>query len=72
MLVRHLLASIECMLPISGAGMANLGIRGLDAKALSKLKARAPEHGAALVTRDAHFSHIDGLRCGQRLGDFLP
>ncbi len=30
------------------------------------------ETGAALLTRDAHFSHIDGLRVGQRLADFLP
>jgi tRNA(fMet)-specific endonuclease VapC len=34
--------------------------------------ASALEHGAALLTRDAHFAHIDGLRCGQRLEDFLP
>lgn len=34
--------------------------------------ASALEHGAALLTRDAHFSQIDGLRCGQRLEDFLP
>jgi len=32
----------------------------------------ALEHGAALLTRDAHFAHIDGLRSGQRLEDFLP
>ena len=30
------------------------------------------EHGAALLTRDARFAQIDGLRCGQRLEDFLP
>ena len=36
------------------------------------IAASALEHGAALLTRDAHFSQIDGLRCGQRLGDFLP
>ena len=30
------------------------------------------EHGAALLTRDAHFSKIDGLRHGQCLEDFLP
>jgi tRNA(fMet)-specific endonuclease VapC len=36
------------------------------------IAASALEHGAALLTRDAHFSHIDGLRCGQGLGDFLP
>jgi tRNA(fMet)-specific endonuclease VapC len=36
------------------------------------IAASALEHGAAVLTRDAHFSHIDGLRSGQRLGDFLP
>jgi tRNA(fMet)-specific endonuclease VapC len=36
------------------------------------IAASAPEHGAALLTRDAHFGHIDGLRCGQPLEDFLP
>ena len=36
------------------------------------IAASALEHGAALLTRDAHFSRIDGLRCGQRLEDFLP
>ncbi len=36
------------------------------------IAASALEHGAALLTRDAHFSHIDGLRSGQRLPDFLP
>ena len=36
------------------------------------IAASALEHGAALLTRDAHFAHIDGLRCGQRLDDFLP
>ena len=36
------------------------------------IAASALEYGAALLTRDAHFSHIDGLRCGQRLEDFLP
>ena len=36
------------------------------------IAASALEHGAALLTRDAHFSQIDGLRCGQRLADFLP
>ncbi len=36
------------------------------------IAASALEHGAALLTRDAHFSQIDGLRCGQRLDDFLP
>jgi tRNA(fMet)-specific endonuclease VapC len=36
------------------------------------IAASALEHGAALLTRDAHFSWIDSLRCGQRLEDFLP
>jgi tRNA(fMet)-specific endonuclease VapC len=36
------------------------------------IAASALEHGAALLTRDVHFSAIDGLRCGQRLEDFLP
>ncbi len=36
------------------------------------IAASALEHGAALLTHDAHFAHIDGLRCGQRLEDFLP
>ena len=36
------------------------------------IAASALEHGAALLTRDVHFAHIDGLRCGQRLDDFLP
>lgn len=36
------------------------------------IAASALEHGAALLTRDAHFSHIDSLRCGHRLEDFLP
>ncbi len=36
------------------------------------IAASALEHGAALLTRDAHFSQVDGLRCGQRLADFLP
>ncbi len=36
------------------------------------IAASALEHGAALLTRDAHFGHIDGLRCGRRLEDFLP
>lgn len=36
------------------------------------IAASALEHGAALLTRDAHFSEIDGLRSGQRLDDFLP
>lgn len=36
------------------------------------IAASALEHGAALLTRDAHFSKIDGLRVGRRLEDFLP
>ncbi|MBK9132810.1 MAG: type II toxin-antitoxin system VapC family toxin [Betaproteobacteria bacterium] len=36
------------------------------------IAASALEHGAALLTRDAHFGHVDGLRCGRRLEDFLP
>ncbi len=36
------------------------------------IAASALEYGAALLTRDAHFLQIDGLRCGQRLEDFLP
>jgi tRNA(fMet)-specific endonuclease VapC len=36
------------------------------------IAASALEHSAALLTWDTHFGHIDGLRCGQRLEDFLP
>jgi predicted nucleic acid-binding protein len=36
------------------------------------IAASALEHGAALLTRDTHFGHVDGLRRGQRLEDFLP
>lgn len=36
------------------------------------IAASALEHGAALLTRDAHFAQIDSLRCGQRLDDFVP
>lgn len=36
------------------------------------IAASALEHGCALLTRDAHFGAIDGLRCGWRLEDFLP
>ena len=36
------------------------------------IAASALEHGAALLTRDSHFGQIDGLRCGQKLEDFLP
>jgi predicted nucleic acid-binding protein len=30
------------------------------------------EHGAALLTHDAHFQAIDGLRSGHCLADFIP
>ncbi len=30
------------------------------------------EHGAALLTLDARFGHVGGLRVGVRLEDFLP
>ena len=36
------------------------------------IAASALEHGAALLTRDTHFGQIEGLRCGQRLENFLP
>lgn len=36
------------------------------------IAASALEHGAALLTRDAHFAQIEGLRIGQRLEEFLP
>ena len=36
------------------------------------IAASALEHGAALLTGDAHFAHIDGLRSGHKLDDFLP
>lgn len=36
------------------------------------IAASALEHGAGLLTRDTHFAHVDGLRCGRRLEDFLP
>ena len=36
------------------------------------IAASALELGAALLTRDAHFGHIDGLRSGRSLEDFLP
>jgi tRNA(fMet)-specific endonuclease VapC len=36
------------------------------------IAASALEHGAALLSFDAHFSHVEGLRLGQRLEDFLP
>lgn len=30
------------------------------------------EHGAALLTLDGHFQHVNGLRVGAALEDFLP
>ena len=36
------------------------------------IAASALEHGAALLTRDAHFAHVEGLRSGKCLQDFLP
>jgi tRNA(fMet)-specific endonuclease VapC len=36
------------------------------------IAASALEHAAAVLTLDAHFAHIDGLRCGRQLADFLP
>lgn len=36
------------------------------------IAASALEHGAALLTRDAHFAQVEGLRSGKCLQDFLP
>lgn len=36
------------------------------------IAASSLEHGAALLTFDAHFKNIDGLRAGARLEDFIP
>lgn len=36
------------------------------------IAASSLEHGAALLTFDAHFQSIDGLRAGARLDDFIP
>jgi predicted nucleic acid-binding protein len=36
------------------------------------IAASSLEHGAALLTLDAHFQHIDGLRVGSCLEDFIP
>jgi tRNA(fMet)-specific endonuclease VapC len=36
------------------------------------IAASALEHGAALLTFDAHFVAIDGLRCGATLAAFVP
>lgn len=36
------------------------------------IAASSLEYGAALLTLDAHFKNIDGLRAGARLEDFIP
>ena len=36
------------------------------------IAASSLEHGAALLTFDAHFKNIHGLRVGTRLDDFIP
>ena len=36
------------------------------------IAATALEHGTALLSLDAHFAHVDGLRLGCRVADFLP
>lgn len=36
------------------------------------IAASALEHGCGLLTLDAHFRQVDGLRVGARLEDFLP
>lgn len=36
------------------------------------IAASSLEHGAALLTLDAHFQNIDSLRAGARLEDFIP
>lgn len=36
------------------------------------IAASSMEHGAALLTLDAHFQNIDGLRVGTHLDDFIP
>lgn len=36
------------------------------------IAASALQHGLALLSLDAHFSHVEGLRTGRRLDDFLP
>ncbi len=36
------------------------------------IPANALEHGCGLLTLDAHFRQVDGLRVGARLEDFLP
>lgn len=36
------------------------------------IAASALEHGVALLSLDAHFGHVAGLRCGRCMADFLP
>ena len=36
------------------------------------IAASSMEHGAALLTSDAHFAQVDGLRSGHTLSDFVP
>ena len=36
------------------------------------IAASALEHGAGLLSRDGHFSHVEGLRLGWQLEDFVP
>lgn len=36
------------------------------------IAASALEHGASLLTLDAHFAAIEGLRTGRQLADFVP
>jgi tRNA(fMet)-specific endonuclease VapC len=36
------------------------------------IAASALEHAAGVLTLDAHFAHVSGLRSGRRLADFLP
>jgi len=36
------------------------------------IAASSLEHGAALLTLDAHFKKIDGLSAGTHLDDFIP
>lgn len=36
------------------------------------IAARSLEYGASLLTFDAHFKNIDGLRTGTRLEEFIP
>lgn len=36
------------------------------------IAASALEHGCALLSLDAHFQQVDGLRTGRQFADFLP